>query len=160
MLFVKINFFIIFLIIINGCGFTQDKLTSTKKLENINIETPNTKFNLILKKNLERTFSNRPNNVTKFILKSEISFISNDTLLVSGLNVLKSTKATVTYSLIDLKSGRTVKSGSIVTFPALSASSSSLYSNDISLIHIKERLSSSSAKKLYMHIKLIMQNLN
>ena len=160
MFFVKINFFIVFLIIINGCGFSQDKLTSTKKLENINIETPNTRFNLILKKNLKRIFSNKSNNITKFILKSKISFISKDTLSSSGLNVLNSTKATVTYSLIDLKSGKTIKSGSFVSFPALSASSSSLYSNDISLIHIKERLSSSSAKKLYMHIKLIMQNLN
>ena len=160
MLFIKIKFFISFLILISGCGFSQEKLFTKKKFENIKIETPNTKFNLTFKKHLNRTFNYKPSNVTKFILKSKISFTSSDTLSVSGLNELKSTKGTVTYTLINLQSGKIIKSGSIITFPALSASSSSLYSNDSSLEHIKERLSLSSAKKLYMHIKLITQKLN
>ena len=160
MSFIRIMFFIGFLILISGCGLSQDRLSAGKKFGNISVETPNTRFNLILKKNLKRTFNNKSDNITKFILKSEISFASSDTLSVNGLNVLKSTKATVTYSLIDLKSGETIKAGSIVTFPALSASSSSLYSNDVSLEQIKERLSLSSAKKLYMYIKLILQKLS
>ena len=160
MLFIKINFFISFLILISGCGFSKDNLYTKKKFENVRIETPNTKFNLTFKKHLNRAFNYNPSSVTKFILKSEILFSSSDTLSVSGLNVLKSTKGIVTYSLINLQSGKTIKLGSIVTFPALSASSSSLYSNDLSLEHIKERLSLSSAKKLYMHIKLIIQKLN
>ena len=160
MLFIKIKFFISFLILISGCGFSQEKLFTKKKFENIRIETPNTRFNLTFKKHLNRTFNYKPNNVTKFILKSKISFISNNTLSVSGLDVLKSTKGTVNYSLIDLQSGQTIKSGSIVTFPSLSGSSNSLYINDVSLDHVKERLSLSSAKKLYMHIKLIIQKLN
>ena len=93
-------------------------------------------------------------------MKSKISFITSNTLTLSGLDVLKSTKGTVNYSLIDLQSGQTIKSGSIVTFPSLSGSSNSLYINDVSLDHVKERLSLSSAKKLYMHIKLITQKLN
>ena len=160
MLFIKIKFFISFLILISGCGFSQDNLSTNTKFENIRIETPNTKFNLTFKKHLDRAFNYNPSSVTKFILKSEISFTSRETLSVSGLNVLKFTKGTVTFSLIDLKSGKTVKSGSIVTFPALSESSSSLYTKDVSLEHIKERLTLSSAKKLYMHIKLIIQKLN
>ena len=160
MSFIKIQFFIGFLILISGCTSYQDKLSTAKNLENISIETPNTKFNLTLKKHLNRTFNYKPSNITKFILKSKISFTSSNTLSASGLNLLKSIKATVTYTLINLQSGKTIKSGSIVTFPALSASSSSLYSNDVSLEHIKERLSISSAKKLYMHIKLIIQKLN
>ena len=160
MSFIKVKFFISLLILISGCGFSQDKLSTKKKFENIRIETPKTKFNLIFKKHLNRTFNYKSTNVTKFILKSKISFTSSDTLSVSGLNELKSTKGTVTYTLINLQSGKTIKSGSIITFPALSASSSSLYSNDSSLEHIKERLSLSSAKKLYMHIKLITQKLN
>ena len=160
MSFIKIKFFISFLILISGCEFSQNKLFTKNKFENIRIETPNTKFNLTFKKHLNRTFNYKPSGITKFILKSNISFTSNDTLSVSGLNVLKFTKGTVTYSLINLQSGKVIKSGSIVTFPALSASSSSLYSNDLSLKHIKERLSLSSAKKLYMHIKLIIQKLN
>jgi hypothetical protein len=89
-----------------------------------------------------------------------MSFTSNETLSVSGLNVLQSTKGTVQYSLIDSKSGKILRSGSVVTFPALSSSSSSLYTNDVSLQHIKERLILSSAKKLYLKIKLIMKKLN
>ena len=157
---IKIKSLIILLIIINGCGFTQDKLIVTKKIQNISIETPNTKFNVILKNHLKRIFNNKPNNATKITLKSEISFESSNTLSENGLNVLKSTKGIVTYTLIDSNSGKTIKSGSIDTFPALSASSNSLYSNDVSLEHIKERLSLSSAKKLYMHVKLIMHKLN
>ncbi|MDC1375772.1 hypothetical protein N8311_01595 [bacterium] len=160
MLFVKVKFFIGFLILISGCGFSQDKITSKKKINNITIETPITKYNLVLKKHLNRTMNNKLGEVTKFILKSEISFTSSNALSVSGLNVLLSTKATVMYSLIDLESGKTVQSGSIVTFPALSSLSSSVYSSEVSLEHIKERLSLSSAKKLHMHIKLILKKLN
>ena len=157
---IQIKIFISFLILITGCSFPQNNLPTTKQFENISIVTPSTKFNLILKKHLNRTFKNKPSNVTKFILKSEILFTSSNTLSSGGLNELKSTKGTVKYSLIDLKSGKTIKSGSINTFPALSKSSSSLYSNNLSLEQIKERLSLHSAKKLYMHIKLIIQKLN
>ena len=160
MLFVRINIFIIFLILINGCGFSDKELTKINSIENIIIETPNTKFNLILKRNLKRVFVNQTSTTPELKLMANISFSSSNSLSTSGLNALKSSKGTVTYSLIDLKSGKTIKSGSIVTFPALSASSDSLYSNDISLEHIKERLSLSSSQKLYMHIKLIMQKLD
>ena len=64
------------------------------------------------------------------------------------------------FNLLNTKSGKILRSGSVVTFPALSSSSSSLYTNDVSLQHIKERLILSSAKKLYLKIKLIMKKLN
>jgi hypothetical protein len=156
----KIKFFIIFLFLISGCEYSHNKLTKTNKFENIAIETPNTKFDLIFKKYLKREFNNQPGKTAKFILKSNLSFNSADTLSSNGLNTLKSTKCTVKYSLIDLQTGKVIKSGSFFTFPALSSSSSSLYSNDVSLRHIKERLSLISAKKLYMHVKLIVQALN
>jgi hypothetical protein len=156
----KINIFISFLLLVSGCGISYNESKKINSIQNIIVETPNTKFNLILKKDLKRTFINKPSKNATFILKTNISFSSSSSLSVSGLNVLKSTKGTVAYSLIDLKSGKVIKSGSIVTFPALSASSSSLYSNNASLEHIKERLCLSSSKKLYMHIKLIMQKLN
>ena len=140
--------------------FSKYQSTNLKYTNNINIETPNNKYDMLLKKHLDRLFNNQPKKDTNFILKSNISFTSNETLSVSGLDVLKSTKGTVQYSLIDLKSGKILKSGSVVTFPALSSSSSSLYTNDVSLQHIKERLILSSAKKLYLKIKIIMKKLN
>ena len=79
---------------------------------------------------------------------------------VSGLAVLNSTKAVVRYSLVDNSSNTLIKSGSIKTFPALSSSSNSLYSNEESLKHIKERLSQSSAYKLYLLTKVILRKLD
>jgi len=160
MFFIKIKVFICFLLLLSGCEFSKYQSTNLKYTHNINIETPNNKYDMLLKKHLDRLFNNQPKKDTNFILKSNISFTSNETLSVSGLNVLQSTKGTVHYSLIDLKSGKILRSGSIVTFPALSSSSSSLYTNDVSLQHIKERLILSSAKKLYLKIKLIMKKLN
>ena len=160
MFFIKIKVFMCFLLFLSGCEFSKYQSTNLKYTHNINIETPNNKYNMLLKKHLDRLFNNQPKKDTNFILKSNISFTSNETLSVSGLNVLQSTKGTVQYSLIDTKSGKVLRSGSLVTFPALSSSSNSLYTNDVSLQHIKERLIFTSAKKLYLKIKLIMKKLN
>jgi len=160
MFFIRIKVFICFLLLLSGCEFSKYQPTNLKYTHNINIETPNNKYDMLLNKHLDRLFNNQPKKDTNFILKSNISFTSNETLSVSGLNVLQSTKGTVQYSLIDSKSGEILRSGSVVTFPALSSSSSSLYTNDVSLQHIKERLILSSAKKLYLKIKLIMKKLN
>ena len=160
MFFIRIKVFICFLLLLSGCEFSKYQSTNLKYNYNINIETSNNKYDMLLKKHLDRLFNNQPKKDTNFILKSNISFTSNETLSVSGLNVLQSTKGTVQYSLIDSKSGKILRSGSVVTFPALSSSSSSLYTNDVSLQHIKERLILSSAKKLYLKIKLIMKKLN
>jgi len=160
MFFIRIKVFICFLLLLSGCEFSKYQSTNLKYAHNINIETPDNKYNILLKKHLDRLFNNQPKKDTNFILKSNISFTSNETLSVSGLNVLQSTKGTVQYSLIDTKSGKVLRSGSLVTFPALSSSSNSLYTNDVSLQHIKERLILSSAKKLYLKIKLIMKKLN
>ena len=96
----------------------------------------------------------------QILLKTEISFSSTETLSVSGTSVLKSTKAIITYSLIDEASKLLIKSGSISTFPALSSSSNSLYSIEKSIENIKDRLSQSSAKKLYILTKMILRKLN
>jgi len=160
MFFIRIKVFICFLLLLSGCEFSKYQSTNLKYIHNIYIETPNNKYDMLLKKHLDRLFNNQPKKDTNFILKSNISFTSNETLSVSGLNVLQSTKGTVQYSLIDSKSGKILRSGSVVTFPALSSSSSSLYTNDVSLQHIKERLILGSAKKLYLKIKLIMKKLN
>ena len=160
MFFIRIKVFICFLLLLSGFEFSKYQPTNLKYTHNINIETPNNKYDMLLKKHLDRLFNNQPKKDTNFILKSNMSFTSNETLSVRGLNVLQSTKGTVQYSLIDSKSGKILRSGSVVTFPALSSSSSSLYTNDVSLQHIKERLILSSAKKLYLKINLIMKKLN
>ena len=79
---------------------------------------------------------------------------------VSGTNVLKSTKANITYDLRNKETNTIIKSGSINTFPALSSSSNSHYSQDKSIEHIKERLIKSSAMSLYMRINSIIRRLS
>ena len=158
-MFFKIkNLFIIFLLLVSGCGFSSlNKLTTN---DNIHIETPSDKYNILFKKNLNKAFNINNSTKTRYVLRANISFLSSETLSVNGSNTLNSTFANASYSLIEAKSNKVIHSGSIKTFPALSSSSSSIYSKDMSIQHIKERLSFSAAKKIHMHLNLILQKIN
>ena len=134
MFFIKKIFVFLLLIISFGCASYNVHKTNSINLRTVSIETPSDRYNVIFKEYLKRKFDNKKNLKPSFILKTDISFNSNETMSVSGLEVLNSTKAVVTYSLVDNSSNTLIKSGSIKTFPALSSSSNSLYS--LSLIHI------------------------
>ena len=151
--------FLFFIFFINGC--TLNNFEKIKNFNDFSIEiyVPNDKYNLYFKENLKRYF-NVSNIKAKYLLKTVITFESTETLSVSGQNILKSTKAKIDYQLINKDTNNLVKSGSISTFPALSSSSNSLYTQDKSVVHIKERLTKSSAKTLYTHIKIIIRRLN
>ena len=158
MFFKNKKLFIIFLLLLSGCGFSSlNKLTS---YNDIYVETPDDKYNILFKNNLKKTFNINNFSKTRYVLRSNISFLSSETLSASGSDTLNSTFANASYSLIEAKSNKVISSGSIKTFPALSSSSSSIYSNDMSVQHIKERLSFSAAKKIYMRLNLILQKLN
>tara|TARA_X000000368_G_C22590386_1_gene519084 strand:+ start:45 stop:521 length:477 start_codon:yes stop_codon:yes gene_type:complete len=158
MFFKNKKLFIIFLLLISGCGFSNlNKLTS---YNNIYVETPSDKYNILFKNNLKKTFNINNFSKTRYVLRSNISFLSSETLSASGSDTLNSTFANASYSLIEAKSNKVISSGSIKTFPALSSSSSSIYSNDMSVQHIKERLSFSAAKKVFMRLNLILKKLN
>ena len=158
MFFKNKKLFIIFLLLVSGCGFSNlNKLTN---YNNIYIETPDDKYNILFKNSLKKAFNINNYLETKYVLRSNISFSSSETLSVGGSDSLNSTFAIASYSLIESKSNKIISSGSIKTFPALSSSSSSIYSNDMSIQHIKERLSFSAAKGIYMRLNLILQKLN
>ena len=161
MFFIKKIFVFLLLIITFGCtSYDINEKTNSINLRTVSIETPSDRYNIIFKEYLKRKYNNKKNLKPSFILKTDISFNSNETMSVSGLAVLNSTKAVVRYSLVDNGSNTLIKSGSIKTFPALSSSSNSLYSNEESLKHIKERLSQSSANKLYLLTKVILRKLD
>ena len=160
MFFLKKIFVFLLLLITFGCTSFNINETNSDIEKIISIKTPSDKYNFIFKEYLKREFNNKKNLKPNFILNANISFVFNETLSVNGLKVLNSTKAIVKYSLVDNSSNILIKSGSIKTFPALSSSSNSLYSNDESLKHIKERLSKSSANKLYILIKMILSKLD
>ena len=157
-MFLKNYFFLTLIILISSC--TVKNFENTQNINNysIEIETPNDKYNLYLKESLKRYFQ-ISNNKKKYILSAKITFETTKTLSVSGQNILKSTKAKIDYQLIN-KNTNVVKSGSINTFPALSSSSNSLYTQEKSINHIKERLTKSSAKSLYKRIKIIIRRLS
>ena len=160
MFFIKKAIIYIFILIISGCTSNNIKNIDYKNQKTVSIDTPNDKHNIIFKEYLKRKFNSENKVKPDFILKADISFNSNETLSVSGSQVLNSTKAVIKYSLIDLKSNLLIKSGYIQTFPALSSSSNSIYSSERSLEHIKERLNQSSANKLHMLINIILRKLN
>ena len=151
--------FLILIILISGC--TPNNF---EKIQNINdnsieIDTPNDKYNLYFKENLKRFFY-VSDIKTKYILKTRISFKSTETLSVSGQNILKSTKARINYQLTNKITNIVIKSGSITTSPTLSSLSNSLYTQEKSIEHIKERLTKSSAKTLYTRINIIIRRLS
>ena len=159
MLISKKLVFIVFIIFIGSCSLNNSDKAQNFNNYSIEVNTPNDKYNLYFKENL-KSFFYINNNKPKYILKTKISFETTKTLSVSGQNVLKSTKAKVDYKLINKNTNIVVKSGSINTFPALSSSSSSLYTQEKSIEHIRERLSKSSAKSLYTRINIIIRRLS
>ena len=157
MFFIKKAIFLFLVLSIIGCVSNNNVKVSSLDEMAITIDTPNDKYNIIFREYLKRSFNNKKSPKPQILLKANISFTSDETLSVSGTSVLKSTKANTTYSLIDKNSNLLIKSGSINTFPALSSSSNSLYSNEKSIENIKERLSLSSAKKLFILTKMILR---
>ena len=157
MFFIKKAIFLFLILSIIGCVSNNNVKINPFDEMAITIDTPNDQYNIIFREYLKRNFNNKKSLKPQILLKANISFTSDETLSVSGTSVLKSTKANTTYSLIDKNSNLLIKSGSINTFPALSSSSNSLYSNEKSIENIKERLSLSSAKKLFILTKMILR---
>ena len=160
MFFIKKAIFLFLILSITGCVSNNYLKVSPVDEIAITIDTPDDKYNIIFREYLKRNFNNKKSLKPQILLEANISFSSDETLSVSGASVLKSTKAIITYSLIDANSNLIIKSGAINTFPALSSSSNSIYSNEKSIENIKERLSLSSAKKLYILIKMILRKSN
>ena len=150
--------FLSLIVLISGCAINNFEKIQNFNNYSVEVDTPNDNYNVHFKENLKRFFHIRDN--TKYLLKTKIAFNSTETLSVSGQNILKSTKAKIDYQLINKNTNVVVKSGSFNTFPALSSSSNSLYSKEKSIEHIKERLTKSSAKSLYMRIKMIIRRLS
>ena len=160
MCFLKKNFVFFLILTIFGCSSYNINNINSINEKIVSIETPNDRYNVIFKEYLKRKFNNKTKIKPNFILNASISFNLKKTLSTNGLAVLKSTKAVVRYSLVDYNSNILIKSGSIKTFPALSSSSNSLYSNEQSLKHIKERLSLASANKLYVLTSILLRKLD
>ena len=152
MFILKQLFFLFLIFFISSCSFNDLPKLQNKNNFSVDIETIEGKYNLYFKENLQRLFYNKDYTDKSFVLKTTITFQSTETLSVSGLNILKSTKAKINYELRNRETNLMIKSGSIETFPTLSSFSSSLYSKEKNIEHIRERLTKQSANSLYMQI--------
>ena len=157
-IFKKVIFFS-FIILINGCALNNSDRIQYVNKSSIEIDTPNDRYNLFFKENLKRLLY-VSDNKKSYLLKTRITFETTRTLSVRGQNILKSTKARIDYQLTDKNTNIILKSGSINTFPALSSSSNSLYTQEKSIENIKERLTISSARSLYTRINIIIRRLS
>ena len=158
-LLLKNSLFVILILFIYGCVSTKSNFVKTNDINSVSIETSGDRDNILSKEHLKRIFNTKRNAIPKFKLKATISFSSSDTLTVSGLNALSRTLANVSYKLYNFKSKKLIKSGSITSFPALGSTSNSLYTNDVNLKYIKDRLNASISKKLYLHLNIFLRRL-
>ena len=152
--------FVFFILLISNCSLTKLQKFEDKINYSIEIDTPRNKFNTYLGEHLKRLFFVKDNLKKNYVIKSQITFQSTETLSVNGNNKLKSTKARVEYQLINTNTNKIISSGSIFTNPALSSSSSSFYAQQKSIEHIKERLVKSSANSLFMRINITLRKLS
>ena len=155
----KNSLFVILILFIYGCDSTKSNFVKTNDINSVSIETSGDRDNILFKEHLKRIFNTKRNAIPKFKLKATISFSSSDTITVSGLNALSRTLANVSYKLYNFKSKKLIKSGSITSFPALGSTSNSLYTNDVNLKYIKDRLNVSISKKLYLHLNIFLRRL-
>ena len=152
--------FIILFILLSGCSLNNLQQQNKLGKVSILIETPPDRDNVLLRENLKRLINTNQKSQSKYKLDASISYNSSETLSVRGLNVLNSTKATINYRLVEIDTEKVIKSGSFNSYPALSSSSSSLYSNEIALGHIKDRLNLVSAQKMKLILKVTLSRLN
>ena len=151
---------IILIILLSGCSLNNSYHQNELGNVSILIETPSDRDNVLLRENLKRLINTNQKSQSRYKLNASISYSSSETLSVRGLNVLNSTKAIINYRLVEIDTEKVIKSGSFNSFPALSSSSSSLYSNEIARIHIKDRLNLISAQKMKLILKVTLSRLN
>jgi hypothetical protein len=152
--------FVILIILLSGCSLNNSYHQNELGNISILIETPSDRDNVLLRENLKRLINTNQKSQSRYKLNASISYSSSETLSVRGLNVLNSTKAIINYRLVEIDTEKVIKSGSFNSFPALSSSSSSLYSNEIARGHIKDRLNLISAQKMRLILKVTLSRLN
>ena len=157
---VKNILFIFFILLISNCSLNKLQKFDNQINYSVEIDTPNDKYNIYLGEHLKRLFFVKDNLKKNYVIKSHITFQSTDTLSVNGNNKLKSTKARVEYQLFNKNTNKFITSGSVLTNPALSSSSSSFFAQQKSIEHIKERLVKSSANSLFMRINITLRKLS
>ena len=143
-----------------SCSLSNKNLPVNSNINLISIETPNDRDNILFNEYLKRAFKPINDVSHKFLLETSISYSITNALSISGLNSLNRTTAIVNYKLYSKETNKLIKSGSINSFTSIGSTSSSLYTNDINLKFIKERLNLNASIKLKNHLNIILRRLS
>ena len=151
--------FIFFILFVTSCASSDN---NHNNLSAVNLETSQLAKNYdnyVFQEHLNRIFKTEKNNSKMYSLSASINFETVNTLSSTDLSTLKKTTATVKFILYDHKTKKILKAGSIKSAPAIGSTSSSLFSNDISSKHIKERLNKNLAIKFSRYLNVIISKL-
>lgn len=143
-----------------SCSLSNKNLPVNSNINLISIETPNDRDNILFNEYLKRAFKPINNVSHKFLLETSISYSITNALSISGLNSLNRTTAIVNYKLYSKETNKLIKSGSINSFTSIGSTSSSLYTNDINLKFVKERLNLNASIKLKNYLNIILRRLS
>ena len=151
--------FILLILLVNGCISTNNNLNNLNIVKLENSKITRNYDNYVFDEHLKRIFKTESNNLKFYSLRTSINFGSTNSLSSVNLTTLKKTIATVEYKLYDLKTKKILKTGSIKSSPTIWSTSSSLFSNDVSFKHVKERLNKNLALKLSRYLNIIISKL-
>jgi hypothetical protein len=143
-----------------SCSLSNKNLPVNSNINLISIETPNDRDNILFNEYLKRAFKPINDVSHKFLLETSISYSTTNALSISGLNSLNRTTAIVNYKLYSKETNKLIKSGSINSFTSIGSTSSSLYTNDINLNFVKERLNLNASIKLKNYLNIILSRLS
>ena len=146
----KIIFLISIVLLFFGCSNTNN-VANNPPLVNLMVQQD--KYSLIFKHQFYNNFDTFDKNLAKFIVKTNLSFNTSDTLSNNGNNKLNIIKGTVDFKIINKINSNIVKTGSISS-SINTGSVSSLYSVDENNNFAKERIAKYLASKLYRKILL------
>ena len=143
-----------------SCSLSNKNLPVNSNINLISIKTPNDRDNILFNEYLKRAFKPISGVSHKFLLETSISYSITNALSISGLNSLNRTTAIVNYKLYSKETNKLIKSGSINSFTSIGSTSSSLYTNDINLKFVKERLNLNASIKLKNYLNIILRRLS
>ena len=149
------SFFFIF-----SCSLSNKNLPVNSNINLITIETPNDRDNVLFNEYLKRAFKPISDVSHKYLLETSISYSITNALSISGLDSLNRTTAIVNYKLYSKVTNKLIKSGSLNSFTSIGSTSSSLYTNDINLKFVKERLNLNASIKLKNYLNIILRRLS
>ena len=146
----KIILLIPIVLLFFGCSKT-DKVDKNPPLVNLVVQQD--KYSLIFKRQFYNNFETFDKNLAKFIVETNLSFNTSDTLSNNGSNKLNIIKGTVNFKIFNKIDSKIIKTGSISS-SINTGSVSSLYSVDENNNFAKERVAKYLASKLYRKIIL------